>query len=55
MAMAMLLTVGKIFFVFCRGFQSSSGNIILKNLSIINAKNYDTDHGGAISITGSAA
>ena len=50
-----VIDCGKDFFVFCRGFQSSSGNIILKNLSIINAKNYDTDHGGAISITGSAA
>ena len=40
-------------FFYC-GIHSSSGDIILKNLSIINTKNYDTDYGGAIYITGSA-
>ena len=38
----------------CSAFYSSSGNIILKNLKIINAHNDYTDKGGAIYITGSA-
>ena len=38
----------------CRAFYSTSGNIILKNLRIINGKNDDTDKGGAIQIMESA-
>ena len=38
----------------CSAFYSSSGNIVLKNLIIINGHNDYTDNGGAIYITGSA-
>ena len=38
----------------CSAFFSKSGNIVLKNLNIINGHNDDTDKGGAIHITGSA-
>ncbi|WP_295615541.1 hypothetical protein [uncultured Methanobrevibacter sp.] len=38
----------------CSAFYSSSGNITLKNLSIIHGHNDHTDKGGAIYITGSA-
>ena len=38
----------------CRAFYSTSGNIVLKNLNIINGKNEDTDKGGAIQIMESA-
>lgn len=38
----------------CSAFYSSCGNIILKNLKIINGHNDNTDKGGAIYITGSA-
>ena len=38
----------------CRAFYSTSGNIVLKNLNIINGKNDDTDKGGAIQIMESA-
>ena len=38
----------------CSAFYSNSGNIILKNLIIINGHNSDTEKGGAIYINGSA-
>ena len=38
----------------CSAFYSNSGNIVLKNLCIINGHNDYTDKGGAIYITGSA-
>ena len=38
----------------CSAFFSKSGNIIIKNLNIINGHNDDNNKGGAIHITGSA-